>query len=69
MKFLAHEVTEHSRAALADGTLDAVVASNLGEVCRLAIEASLTEKTIEAGRTEICVHVAENLPTPASGPE
>ena len=69
VKFIAHEVTKHTRAALADGSLDVVVGSNLRDVCRLAVEASLTEKQFEAGKTEICVHFVENLPRTAEPPE
>jgi LacI family transcriptional regulator len=60
--FIAHEVTERSRAALADGSLTAVVASDIAEICRLAVDAALSEAPVQSTFASIRIHVPENLP-------
>ena len=62
LKFIGHEVTSCSRAALADGTMDCVVASDLDEIGCLAVQTATAEVAVKPPPSRVLVHVLENLP-------
>ena len=59
---IAHEVTERTRAGLASGLIDAVVAHDMSDVARAAVEVAIADTPVQPGRCRIHIHVAENLP-------
>lgn len=67
MVVVAHELTRHTRAALLDGTVDAVIAQDVGHLARSALRV-LRAKTdglgIDAGQEQINITILlrENLP-------
>jgi LacI family transcriptional regulator len=66
---VAHELTPHTRAALASGTLDAVITQNTGHIARSALRI-LRARCDGAGimqaqeRIRIEIVINENLPEP-----
>ncbi len=64
---IAHELTPHTRAALVAGTIDAVIAQNLGHVVRSALRvlrARTDRVPIDPGQEQIRIEIVirENLP-------
>ena len=65
--FVAHEVTRTTRAGLRDGSLGVLVANDMEEVARRAIEVALADAPDSVTRCGIRIHVLENLPPEAEG--
>lgn len=63
LKFIAHEITSCSRKALADGTLDFLVASDMGELGQEAVAAAIADKSAAPKRVRTLIYMAENLPS------
>lgn len=64
---VAHELTEHTRAGLKDGSIDAVIAQDVGHLARSALRvlrAKADRRPIDAGQEQIRITVLlrENLP-------
>ncbi|MEO0829662.1 MAG: LacI family DNA-binding transcriptional regulator [Pseudomonadota bacterium] len=69
---IAHELTSVSRAALADGTIDALITQDTGHLVRSAIRllrATADSAPFNAGqeRIRIDIYVKENLPPDTAG--
>jgi LacI family transcriptional regulator len=71
MIVIGHELTPHARAALENGTMDAVITQNVGHVVRSALRvlrARSDRVPIDAGQEQIRIEIVirENLPAVAA---